>query len=92
MFRAVTMGAFLILLAAGSSPAFAQQNNEKVPVNNSTQAAKQAKRHIEGRVLKVDKQKSSYRVKMLKKSGRVVTLDVDKRSGKVKPSKSKDDN
>ncbi|HCB18289.1 MAG TPA: peptidase, partial [Alteromonas sp.] len=56
------------------------------------QAAQQAKRHVEGRVLKVDPKKSSYRVKMLKKSGRVVSLDVDKRSGKVKPSKRKDDN
>ncbi|MDC8831743.1 PepSY domain-containing protein [Alteromonas gilva] len=91
MFRAVVMGSFLVLLAASSNPAVAQQN-QKVPVTNSTQAAQQAKRHIEGRVLKVDKQKSSYRVKMLKKSGRVVTLDVDKRSGKVKPSKTKDDN
>ncbi len=91
MFRTAITGTFLIVLAANAPPAMAQ-DNKKVPVTNSTQAAQQAKRHIDGRVLKVDKQKSSYRVKMLKKSGRVVTLDVDKRSGKVKPSKTKDDN
>jgi uncharacterized membrane protein YkoI len=41
-------------------------------------------------VLKVEQTSKKYRVKVLKKSGRVVTVDVDKRSGKVKTSKDKD--
>lgn len=90
MFKHLVTGFLLILLAFNAPLAFAQQDKQK-PVKNSTQAAQQAKRHVEGRVLKVDTKKSAYRVKMLKKSGRVVSLDVDKRSGKVKPSKRKDD-
>lgn len=91
MFKSIVTGIFIIMLTLSSAGVNAQQDKQK-PVKNSTQAAEQAKRHVDGRVLKVDTQKSSYRVKMLKKSGRVVSLDVDKRSGKVKPSNSKDDN
>ena len=91
MFRTVAVGALLIMLALAPGGVSAQQDKQK-SVKNSSQAAQQAKRHTEGRVLKVDKQNSTYRVKMLKKSGRVVTVDVDQRSGKVQPSKRKDDN
>ena len=90
MFRKSALCVVLIMLLT-SPAAFAQQDQNK-PVKNTAQAAEQAKRHVDGRVLKVDKTQSAYRVKMLKKSGRVVTLDVDKRSGEVKPSNgSKDD-
>lgn len=91
MFKSVVTGVLLVMLTVCAPGAMARQDKQK-PVKNSTQAAQQAKRHVEGRVLKVDTKKSSYRVKMLKKSGRVVSLDVDKRSGQVKPSKRKDDN
>ena len=89
MYRLSTLGIVLFMLL--SSPIASAQQDQAKPVKNTTQAAEQARRHVDGRVLNVDKTKSAYRVKMLKKSGRVVTLDVDKRSGEVKPSKRSKD-
>ena len=63
---------------------------EKQQSLNKAQAAKKAQQQVNGRVLRVDQQKSKYRVKLLKKSGRVVSVDVDKRSGKVTPQKKKE--
>lgn len=91
MFRTAVLCLFIFLLAGNSAAAVAKPLPEK-QVKSPSQAAKEAKKHIDGRVLKVDKTKSSFRVKMLKKSGRVVTVDVDKDSGRVKQSKRKDDN
>jgi len=54
-----------------------------------SQAAERARKAENGRVLKVEQTSKSYRVKVLKKSGRVVSVDVDKRSGKVKTSKDR---
>jgi uncharacterized membrane protein YkoI len=83
----------LLFVALISLPATAnaQQKNKDTPVKSSAQAAARAQNQVDGRVLKVSKKSDKYRVKMLKKSGRVVTVDVDKRSGKVKTSKSKDE-
>ncbi|MFT4995064.1 MAG: putative membrane protein YkoI [Paraglaciecola sp.] len=66
---------------------YAQDNNK--PIDKS-QAAQKAQQKVNGRVLKVDQNKSKYRVKVLQKSGRVVSVDVDKRSGKVSRKKKKD--
>ncbi|MEM7420792.1 MAG: PepSY domain-containing protein [Pseudomonadota bacterium] len=57
---------------------------------SKSEAAERARNAENGRVLKVEQTSKKYRVKVLKKSGRVVTVDVDKRSGKVKTSKDKD--
>ncbi|WP_408611346.1 PepSY domain-containing protein [Bowmanella yangjiangensis] len=64
------------------------QNKEQL---DEAQAAKRAKQQVDGRVLKVEPQKDNYRVKVLQKNGRVVTVDVDKKSGKVRPSKDNKD-
>ena len=48
-------------------------------------ASKQAQQKVQGQVLKVEQNANKYRVKILQKSGRVVSVDVDKRSGKVTP-------
>ena len=69
-----------------SLPATAADNK---PLDKA-QAAQKAKQATSGRVLKVDQQKNKYRVKVLKKSGRVVSVDVDKKSGKVTRKKDKD--
>lgn len=73
-------------------PAAHAQKKEKQSIDKA-QAAKRAQQKVNGRVLKVDqnRNKSKYRVKMLQKSGRVVSVDVDKRSGKVSKSKQKKD-
>lgn len=56
---------------------------------NKAQAVKIAQQKIKGRILKVEQYKNSYRVKMLQKTGRVISVDVDKRSGKVSTGKRK---
>ena len=70
-----------------SNVVYAQDNNK--PIDKS-QAAQKAQQRVKGRVLKVDQNQSKYRVKVLQKSGRVVSVDVDKRSGKVSQKKKKD--
>lgn len=90
MFKTLLLSMLLVLTAV-SGDSVAKQDNDK-QVKSSAQAAKQAKQHVQGRVLKVDKRKSTYRVKMLKKSGRVVNVDVDKKSGRIKQSKKSQGN
>ena len=58
------------------------QDSKNAPKTKS-EAAKKAQQKVSGRVLKVDQSKNKYRVKVLQKSGRVVSVDFDKKSGKV---------
>lgn len=60
------------------------------PIDKS-QAAQKAQQKYQGRVLKVDQNKNKYRVKVLQKSGRVVSVDVDKKSGKVSSKTKRDE-
>lgn len=57
---------------------------------SKAQAATLAQKHTKGRVLKVDSGKQTHRVKVLTSSGRVVTVTVDKVSGKVTAGRKKD--
>ena len=78
----------VVLALSCTSSAIAQQSaNASI---SKSEAAERARNAENGRVLKVEQTSKKYRVKVLKKSGRVVTVDVDKRSGKVKTSKDKD--
>lgn len=72
-----------------SSLSVCAQDTQSAPKTKSD-AAKKAQQKVSGRVLKVDQNKSKYRVKVLQKSGRVVSVDVDKKSGKVSQEKKKD--
>ncbi|QPG04717.1 PepSY domain-containing protein [Salinimonas marina] len=73
-----------------STPVSAQQKSQPQTIDRS-QAAAKAQQRVKGRVLRVDQSSGKYRVKVLKKSGRVVSVDVDKRSGQVRQaSKTKD--
>lgn len=77
----------VFMLALGpAGDAFARQDRNDNAVETKAQAAEKARRAVNGRVLRVDQTRSAYRVKVLKKSGRVVSVDVDKRSGQVKSS------
>ena len=67
--------------------AYAQQSTSGD--RSKSQAASRASSAENGRVLKIEQTSTKYRVKVLKKSGRVVSVEVDKRSGKVKKSKDK---
>lgn len=79
---------YLAAILFSGQPAFAQDPKE-VPKTKS-EAAKKAQQKVNGRVLKVDQSKNKYRVKVLQKSGRVISVDVDKTSGKVSQNKKKD--
>ena len=82
---------FIVCLTALSlsSISVSAQNTKTAPKTKS-EAAKKVQQKVSGRVLKVDQNKSQYRVKVLQKSGRVVSVDVDKKSGKVSRNKKKD--
>ena len=86
------LSAILISASVSLSPVVVAQNKDKPSIDKS-QAAKKAQQKVKGRVLKVDqnRNKSKYRVKVLQKSGRVVSVDVDKRSGKVSQTNKKKD-
>tara|TARA_R110000744_G_scaffold31715_18_gene74540 strand:+ start:537 stop:812 length:276 start_codon:yes stop_codon:yes gene_type:complete len=79
---------FISLSSGLLGHAYAQDDSAKIDKN---QAAQKAQQQVQGRVLKVDQSKNKYRVKVLQKSGRVVNVDVDKRSGRVVKSGKKDD-
>lgn len=65
------------------------QNNDKA--SDKAEAAKRAQAQVKGRVLKVDQNKTKYRVKVLQKSGRVVSVDVDRNSAKASQKKNDKD-
>ncbi|WP_416305333.1 PepSY domain-containing protein [Neptunicella sp. SCSIO 80796] len=69
----------------------AQQQEKKDEQIDRAQAIEKVKKDTQGRVLKVNQNRDKYKVKVLQKSGRVVSVDVDKKSGKItKPKSSKD--
>ncbi len=71
------------------SPTVSAQQQQQNQELSKAEAAERARAEVKGRVLKVEKRQNSYRVKVLQKSGRVVTVDVDKRSGRVKQTNDK---
>ena len=82
--------ALCLQMALTPGYALAQQNQQDQPQElDKTRAAEQARREVNGRVLKVDRNQNKYRVKVLKKSGRVVSVDVDRRSGQVESNDDK---
>lgn len=53
-----------------------------------TKAIEIARNVVEGRVLRVEKTTQSYRVKILQSSGRVVSVSVNRITGKVENAKA----
>ena len=68
-----------------------QANNAKKSSVDQQQAIAKAKQSVQGKVLKIDRKKEHYRVKMLNPKGRVISVNVDRQSGKVsaKPTRRK---
>ncbi|MCW8834683.1 MAG: PepSY domain-containing protein [Colwellia sp.] len=60
-----------------------QQAKQRLAVKSSKQAAQMAKGRYGGKVLKVQKQKSGYRVKLIKNDGHIVSVFVDAKSGRI---------
>ncbi|MDF2178819.1 peptidase [Aliiglaciecola sp. CAU 1673] len=73
----------LLVLWLFALPLHAQERDQV----DMGEAAQRAAQQVDGRVLKVDDARDKYRVKVLQKTGRVVTVDVDKKSGKVSKPK-----
>jgi uncharacterized membrane protein YkoI len=78
----------LTAISLSSITVYAQ--DAKIAPKTKSEAAKKAQQKVSGRVLRVDQSKNKYRVKVLQKSGRVVSVDVDKKSGKVSKKKKRD--
>lgn len=55
----------------------------KLRVKSSKQAAKIVKSRLGGKVLKVQKKKTGYRVKLIKNNGHIVSVNVDAKTGRV---------
>lgn len=47
---------------------------------SKAEAAKMAQRKVSGRVLKVEKQATIYRVKILQSSGRVIFIEINRKT------------
>lgn len=55
---------------------------------SQSQAIAMARKRVGGRVLRVEKTSKSYRVKMLQQSGRVISVSVNRSTGKVENTKA----
>jgi uncharacterized membrane protein YkoI len=56
---------------------------QQANVISSQQAAHMAKSRFGGKVLKVQKQNTGYRVKLIKNDGNIVSVYVDAKSGRI---------
>ena len=74
-----------MLVTLLSGQALAQDKRQKQI--NQAQAVQKAQQQVKGQVLKVRQGKNNYQIKVLQKSGRVVTVNVDKKSGRVTRSR-----
>lgn len=70
-----------------SSTIKAKQSAKNLKVKNREQAAQMAKNRFGGKVLKVQKQKSGYRVKLFKADGHIVSVYVDAKTGRISGGK-----
>jgi uncharacterized membrane protein YkoI len=73
-----------------TSPTTLAKNKQSDPIINQSQAVQKAQKKVKGRVIKVDKRNNKYRVKLLQKSGKVISVEVDGRSGQVRRLSGKD--
>ena len=60
-----------------------QQSKQQLRVRSSQQAAQIAKGRFGGKVLKVKKQQSGYRVKLIKSDGHIISVYVDAKTGRI---------
>jgi len=60
-----------------------QGHKQQLRVSSSQQAAQMAKSRFGGKVLKVKKQKSSYRIKLIKNNGHIISVSVDAKTGNM---------
>lgn len=78
---------WISLLLSANSFAQSNQSNQSNKSVEPQKAIATAKKSVKGKVLKIDRQKEHYRVKMLNPQGRVVSVRINRQSGKVMPPK-----
>jgi uncharacterized membrane protein YkoI len=78
---AIAQGGFV---SASSSSEHKKKSNAEFRIKSSKQAAKVAQSRFGGKVLKVQKQKSGYRVKLIKANGQIVSVYVNAKTGRIK--------
>ncbi|MDX2368799.1 MAG: hypothetical protein QNK36_10405 [Colwellia sp.] len=79
--HAVAQGNFSA--AISTMKANQQSRKQQVRVKSPKQAAQMAQGRFGGKVLKVQAQKSGYRVKLIKKNGHIIAVFVDAKSGRI---------
>ena len=60
-----------------------QQAKPQLRIKSSKQAAQMVKARFGGKVLKVQKQKSGFRVKLIKADGHIMSVYVDAKTGRI---------
>lgn len=60
-----------------------QQANQQLRIKSSKQAAQMVKARFTGKVLKVQKHNSGYRVKLIKADGHIVSVSVNAKTGRM---------
>jgi uncharacterized membrane protein YkoI len=71
------------LASATSTMRANQQAKPQLRIKSSKQAAQMAKGRFGGKVLKVQKQNSGYRVKLIKTDGNIVSIYIDAKTGRM---------
>lgn len=56
---------------------------QQLRINNSQQAAQVVQRRYGGKVLRVQKQNASYRVKLIKVNGHIISVVVNAKTGRI---------
>ncbi len=82
-FSTNAQGSFLYI----SSSIKANSTTKQLRVNSSQQAAQMAKGRFGGKVLKVQKKNSGYRVKLIKTDGHIISVYVDAITGRISGGK-----
>jgi len=80
---AFTFSSDAIAQGSYASASSSSKSNQQLRVKTSKQAAKIVKGRFGGKVLKVKKSKSGYRVKLIKTDGHIISVYVDAKSGKI---------
>jgi uncharacterized membrane protein YkoI len=80
-FDANAQGGFV---SGASASTYKKQSHSEFRVKSSKQAAKVAIDRYGGKILKVQKKRSGYRVKLIKSNGQIFSVYVDAKTGKIK--------
>ena len=75
----------IMLLGATPLVSTAIQNDHPDAASNKAQAAQKAQQKVKGRVLKVEQRQTTFRVKLLQQSGRVVTIEIKRTVHHARP-------